>query len=355
MGHYIIVGFGLAGLALTETLLKEGHSVSVFDDQSQQASRVAGGLYNPVVLKRFNMAWEGSRLMKTALPFYRELEEKLGIDFDEEMPVLRLLASAGEQNDWFEAAERPGLSEFLSPGIIANDNPALKAPFGFGAVLHSGRIHTAKLLKGYRDFLSGTGSLTEAPFEHKELQVLDKGIEYRGIRAEAVIFCEGFGLRENPFFNYLPLNGTKGELLVIHAPMYKESRVVKSGVFTIPLGGDRYLVGATYNHKDKSPDPTKEARGILLEKLHKFMQCDFSVEGQRAGIRPTVPDRRPLVGAHPVHQHLFVLNGLGSRGVLIAPYAARALYRLIRNEDPLPPEMDCARFSKRYEKLGRKS
>ncbi|MGB5191130.1 FAD-dependent oxidoreductase, partial [Robiginitalea sp.] len=85
MGHYIIVGSGLSGLATAETLLGEGHQITVFDDGSQKASMVAGGLYNPVVLKRLNLTWEGKRLMNLALPFYRALEKKLGVDFDEKI------------------------------------------------------------------------------------------------------------------------------------------------------------------------------------------------------------------------------------------------------------------------------
>ena len=138
----------------------------------------------------------------------------------------------------------------------------------------------------------------------------------------------------------------------IHAPELKESRVIKSGVFLIPLGEDRYLVGATYSWKDKSPDPTEAAREEILNGLRKFLRCDFKVEGQQAGIRPTVPDRRPLVGRHPGHPQLYVLNGLGSRGVLIAPYAAHCLQRFMEQEIPLPEAMDCARFRKRFEKAG---
>jgi len=355
MPHFIVVGFGLSGMALTETLQGQGNTVTVFDDQSQKASRVAGGLYNPVVLKRLNLSWEGSRLMQTALPFYRDLEMKLGVEFDQKLPVLRLLSSPGEQNAWFEAADKPGLSEFLHPEIISNDNPALKAPYGFGRVLHTGRVHTSRMLQAYHNYLSETGSLRQEAFQHKALNFGRDGVEYKGLKADGVIFCEGFGLRANPFFSYLPLNGTKGELLVIQAPEYREQRVIKSGVFTIPLGEDRYLVGATYNRKDQSPEPTPASREELLGKVRKFLMCDFAVVGQRAGIRPTVPDRRPLVGAHPECPGLYVLNGMGSRGVLIAPFAAQALSRLILMGEPLPEAMDCGRFSRRYEKLRRKS
>lgn len=353
MRDYIIVGSGLAGVAMAETLMSHGHSVVVFDNHSQKASMVAGGLYNPVVLKRLNLSWEGSRLMAFSIPFYRALEAKLGVDIDEKLRVMRLLATAKEQNDWFHAADQQGLSEFLVPRVEDNNNPCLEAPFGLGEVRHTGRVHTSRLLRAYRESLATAGGLREETFQYEDLQVEKEGVSYQGLNARAVIFCEGFGLQQNPYFRYLPLNGTKGELLRIHAPDLKESRVIKSGVFLIPLGEDRYLAGATYSWQDKSPGPSEAAREELLSGLRKFLRCDFRVEGQQAGIRPTVPDRRPLVGGHPCLPNLYVLNGLGSRGVLIAPYAAYALYRYMEQEIPLPKAMDCGRFSKRYEKAGR--
>ena len=350
MGHYLIVGSGLSGLAIAETLLREGQQVTVFDDDSQKASMVAGGLYNPVVLKRFNLTWEGKRLMDMALPFYNALEKKLGVHFDEKIPILRLFASEGEQNKWFEATDQPGLSEYLSTSLLSNTNPAIHAPYGYGEVLHTGRIHTAHLLKAYREHLRGLGSLQLEAFNFSELQIAEKGVHYGGLAADGVIFSEGFGLRSNPYFNYLPLDGNKGELLEIYAPDLKESRVVKAGVFIIPTGGDRYLAGATYDRNYEGPEPTTQARERLLKGLRKFIQCDFKVTGQRAGIRPTVTDRRPLVGVHPEYSSLFVINGTGSRGVLIAPYAASCLAGFILRGEPLPEGLDCSRFSHRFQR-----
>lgn len=353
MLDYLIVGSGLAGMAITETLRREGCSLRVFDDASQQASRVAGGLYNPVVLKRFTLAWEGSRLMAFSLPFYQELERRWGISIDRKTPVYRRLASAEEQNAWFEASDRPGLSEFLEPGIVRNENQALDAPFGFGRVRNTGRIATSALLNAFSQELREQGQLDTAAFDHALLEFAEGHVRYGDQKARRVVFCEGFGMRGNPFFNYLPLQGTKGELLTIRAPELREERIVKSGVFFIPLGHDRYRVGATYAWNDFTHGPTREAREELLGQLRKFVRCDFEVEGQVAGIRPTVPDRRPLAGRHPERPELFVLNGLGSRGVLIAPYAAHSLARFMEGGEPLPPEMDVARYRSHFGKDGR--
>jgi len=63
-----------------------------------------------------------------------------------------------------------------------------------------------------------------------------------------------------------------------------------------------------------------------------------------AGIRPTVIDRKPLLGSHHLHRNAAVFNGLGTRGVLIAPYAAPILYNHLTNQNPIPREISIERF-----------
>ena len=67
--HYIIVGIGLAGLAFAEELRKQGKTFVVFEDNSQTSSLVAGGMYNPVILKRFTPVWNAKDQLSEAIPF----------------------------------------------------------------------------------------------------------------------------------------------------------------------------------------------------------------------------------------------------------------------------------------------
>ncbi|MDP5230947.1 MAG: FAD-binding oxidoreductase [Cellulophaga sp.] len=348
MVDYIVVGLGLAGIAFCEELEVKNKSFQVISDESQTSSVVAGGLYNPVILKRFTLAWNAKEQLELAMPFYQRIEEKLQIKIDYKIPVLRRFASIEEQNMWFEAADKPQLAYFLNTKLLKNTNQHINADFGYGEVLYTGWLDTKLLLKSYKEYLSKKGQFTNASFDFESLELHDGFVEYKGIKAKQIVFATGFGLHQNPFFSYLPLNGTKGELLTIKAPDLKENKVIKSSVFIIPLGDDLYRVGATYKWKDKTNTPTQESKDELLEKLNTFLTCDYEVVDHVAGIRPTVADRRPLVGRHPKYQHLYALNGFGSRGVMIGPMAATQLVESIENNTTIHPEMDIARFTKKY-------
>jgi hypothetical protein len=342
---YIIVGSGLASIMFAEQLRTHQKSFVVISDRSQQASLVASGLYNPVVLKRFTAAWNAASHLETAIPKYISLEKLLGVKLDYVVPIHRVFNSVQEQNNWFLACDKPLLTPFLNPKLVDNKNNSVKAPFGFGEVNATGRIDTQKLIESYRTFLSQMNQYISATFDYEALIETPEGLCYESIQAKHIVFTEGFGIHKNPYFKQLPLEGTKGELITIYAPQLQLTPILKSSIFVIPMEGDHYLVGSTYEWTDKTNIPTSEAKSQLLEKLERLVTCDFEVVNQRAGIRPTVSDRRPLVGRHPNHQKMYVLNGLGTRGVLIAPAMAEALYAFIETDAPLPEEIDISRFS----------
>jgi glycine oxidase len=346
MLDYIIVGAGLAGISFSEFLLEEKKSFVVFDNHSQNSTTVAGGLYNPVVLKRFSEVWRAQEQLDLLDGFYGKLEKKLQTTFNFALPVYRRFYSVEEQNNWFLASDKPGLSSFLSTSLITAKFDGIASPFGFGKVNFSGYVDTHLLLTKYHEYLRSNNLLLETPFLYKNVVFYDDHVDYGGLKARHVVFAEGFGLHQNPFFNRLPLDGTKGELLLIKAPKLRLDVIVNTSIFILPLGNDLFKVGATYSWEDKTLATTENGKNELLEKLNEILQCDFEVVNQLAGIRPTVKDRRPLIGRHPKMKNCYVLNGLGTRGVMLGPYLAQHLYQFIENGTPLDPEADITRFKK---------
>src|SRR6478752_1002889 len=252
MIDYIIIGSGLAGISFSEVALLHGKSIVVFNNDSQNSSKIAGGLYNPVILKRFSEVWQAQEQLVLMTEFYSNLRNKIECKFDFKIPILRKFFSIEEQNNWFAASDKITLAPFLSTSLRFNNYDGIDSPFGYGEVLQTGYVDTALLLSKYQDYLSSLNLLKQETFDYEALIINEQSLLYKDVEAKHIVFAEGFGLHGNPFFNELPLDGTKGELFVIKAPDLKLDVIVNTSVFILPLGDGLFKVGATYNWKDKT-------------------------------------------------------------------------------------------------------
>ncbi|WP_338408071.1 FAD-dependent oxidoreductase [uncultured Flavobacterium sp.] len=347
MLDYLIIGSGLAGISFSEMALQNGKSILVLDNNSQNSSKIAGGLYNPVILKRFSEVGQAKEHLFIMNEFFAILERKLDVKIDIKTPILRRFYSVEEQNNWFAASDKPNLSAFLSTNLITKKYTGIDSPFGYGEVLQTGYVDTALLLKHYKEYLIKNQFFLEESFDYTLLKEEENGIRYKDIQARHIIFAEGFGMHANPYFKGLPLDGTKGELLIIKAPLLDLDVIVNSSVFILPLGDNLFKIGATYNWEDKTDIPTEEGKTELIEKIKEVIHCDFEIISHLAGVRPTVKDRRPLVGTYSNHNSIHILNGLGTRGVMLGPAMAKALFENIEFKKPLEREIDIRRFARK--------
>lgn len=344
---YIIVGCGLAGISFSELCIANKKTCIVFENHTQNSTRIAGGLYNPVVLKRFSEVWKAKEQLELAYSFYESLEKKLNQKLFHEIPLYRKLNSIEEQNNWHVATDKPNLQNYLNSKLEALNNPNVFAPFKFGKVNQTGYCDTKLLKELYLTYLDQKQMLQIQSFDYDQLEITKEQITYQDIKAKRIIFAEGFGVQKNPFFNNLPLDGTKGELLLIESSELQLNQIINSSIFILPIGANKYKVGATYNWKDKTTISTKEAREELETNLKELIKCEYKIIEQYAGVRPTVRDRRPLLGKHYLHNSIHILNGLGTRGVMFAPFLAHQLYNYIENNIPLDKEVDIQRIYKK--------
>jgi glycine oxidase len=346
MIDYLIVGAGIAGISFAETCLQNNNSILVFEDDSQNSSSIAAGIYNPVILKRFTGFNNSQNQIDIAKRYYQQIEHKLNVKLDFELPILRKFTSIEEQNNWFVAADKPNLNSFLSLDLITDKYQFIDSPFDYGKVLQTGYIDTKIYLQYYKTFLAKRNCFVNDRFNYNHIHFYDDFVEYNGSKFRNVVFAEGFGIHNNPFFNYLPLDGTKGELLIIKASKLNLDVIMNSSIYFVPLGDDLYKVGATYNWEDKSSAKTDAGKKELLEKIESVINCEFEVMEHMVGIRPTVKDRKPLLGTYYNHKRIHVLNGLGTRGVLLGPEMAQLLFDYIENHIIIPREINIERFNK---------
>ena len=259
------------------------------------------------------------------------------------MSIYRVFANAAEQNKWTIASDNPELSSYLG-ATTSMFNTHIKSPFGLGRVHHTGWIDTQALLNSAQRTLESDGCFVSETFNYKALSVSSNGVSYRNWNATHVVFAEGVGVAHNPWFSKLPIIPNKGEWLIISCKGLDLDCIIKGSVFIVPIGSDTYRVGATYEREFVHILPSKSGKDWLVTQFKKVVDLPFEVLHHGAGLRPTTPDRKPIIGQHPNHDNLWCVNGLGSRGVLWAPFLTSLLVDALKGTQMIPDTLHIRRF-----------
>lgn len=350
MTDFLIVGRGLAATVLMHRFRREGIGFHAIGRQElSQSSRVAAGIWNPVVFKRMTQSWMAATLVESLLEFYRECETRLSTELLTLCTIVKPFTEQQEKRLWQTRSEG-ALKEFLDPVIYGTLPPNLQGctiANGYGRVLQSGYLHVPRFIDASTRYFSE--SITNDYFDHAQLQLGAADVNYKGLRARNVVFCEGHLVRANPFFSWLPLQAAKGEVLTVSAPgLQLLGTIFNRNGFLLPLGGQQFKIGATYNWNDSTDLPTAAGLAELQAKLGQMTSASYQLLQHQAGVRPATVDRRPLLGQHPQHHHLFVFNGLGTKGVMLAPFFSKNFVHFFLQKQPLNTEVNIQRFYDRY-------
>ncbi len=343
---YIIVGQGIAGTCMALRLWQENKSFIVIDNHFHKASSIAGGIFNPVVLKRFSIVWNASQQIERLRKVFGDLEELLNKKYVYNFPVYRIFNNEQEKKTWLKkATTHPDLIDYLSTNTTQlEDYSSIQNPIGSGEVLHTGRIDLTNLLADFKDFLVEHQLFLDETFDFSSLQLEENHAIYKNIEAKTIIFSEGYNVLNNPYFKNLPVIGVKGEVLKVKTNATLPQAVVKGKEFLMPLGNNEYFIGATYDRDHVNYENTEEGKNELINGVKQFLNDEIEVVEQHASIRPTVVDRRPIIGPHPLHSQLVCLNGMGTRGTMLAPVMVDELYNYLEHQQAIDKEANIERF-----------
>lgn len=344
----LIVGQGIAGTTLALQMEEQGKDYAIIDNNLEKSSSlVAAGLYNPVVFRKPSLSFNAHLVIPYLKSFYEKWEVKLETKFHQNRNIIKLFTSVEEINNWEIKSHNDQLKAFLSKGLLQPGfNSNLHCEMGAGMTMQSGNVYVSEFLEATKKHFGS--KLLQA--EVLNIQKTDSGFScftsQGEIKADRVILSTGHLNR--PQFNYLPLNGTKGDILTIYCPEIEGMDIINKGFFIMPLGNGFHRVGATFEWDNLGYQVSEKARIELEGKLNTVMKCDFKIEDQQTGLRPTVGDRRPLLGEHPDIKDLYLFNGLGSKGIMLAPYYSEQLVNHIFENQPLEKEVDIKRYMKHY-------
>jgi glycine/D-amino acid oxidase-like deaminating enzyme len=344
---YIIVGQGLAGSAVAIQLLKRKKKILVIDEpEKNNSSRIAAGLFNPVTGKKMVKTWLADELFPYLHKYYREVEALTGFSFFHPLPLYRPFLSIEEQNEWMGRSTDPYYAPYIDQVLTKKSVNQVHDPFGGLLLRRCGYLDTHQYILAVRIRIQQEASLLEEAFKEDQLVIRHDHIQYKNYNAAKIIFCQG--AHASRLFGWLPIRPLKGETIRIRAD-FNEKMVVNRGIYVVPTEqpGTR-RIGATYNFQDKEPGITPEGRRELEDKMKELVSFPYEVISQEWGVRPTTPDRRPILGGHPEAQQAVIFNGLGTKGVSLAPYFSEVLVRWLENSGTINKEVDIERYKSVY-------
>jgi glycine oxidase len=323
----LIVGQGLAGTLLAWEFERAGISFTIADaGHVAAASRIAAGIINPITGRRLVKSWRIDALLPRACEVYRGLETALGVSVWRELRVRRLFADERERR---VAVEKHARGE-LAPYVIAGIDEA-----GFW-IEGAARVDLTTLLAAARERWQSQGRLgAEAADPQDELG-----------KFHLVIDCTGVAGARAGGFEFVPWEFSKGEMLAVATQGLEDGVILNRGHWVLPVGPGMAWIGATHEPQFSEATPTADARRVLEASATHLLRRPFTVTDHFSGVRVNLPDKRPVAGRHPFEPRLGIVNGLGAKGALWAPWLARQWVNHLTEGVPFDPEIDASRFSR---------
>ena len=340
---YLIIGQGIAGTLVAHELHERGLSFRVVDAAHQHAaSAIAAGIINPITGRRFVKSWRIDELMVFAAKRYADIQQLLQCaPIYQAREILRVLFSIGEENEWLARTSQPGWKEYVGEAnSLGEFSEAIFPGVGQGVLLGA-QVNMPLLIKAYRSFLKKNNWLIEQEFAIADIDLKEK--IFLDNQYKAIIFCEGAAARQNPIWQNIEFEPAKGEVFHLKIPGLKTERLLKHKMMLAPIEDDLFWFGANYEWNAEHEAPSEVGINFLTKRLDKMLK-QYEIVGHFAATRPTIKDRRPVLGQHPELQGCHIFNGLGTKGASLGPLLAKEFVANLMDNEDLSPEINVQRF-----------
>ncbi len=332
-----IIGQGLTG-SLLALILKDRNIPFVVQDAflPGSATEVAPGIVNPLAGRNFRPPEDVEELLQAVQAGMALVEKFLGESIWKPTPILRMFAEPTQIDRFNRGLKKFGNGAFVEERFPENSFAHLNDVFGSFLTSGGGWADLPRFKALARQWLKTEGCLIEESWDPKA---------ETDSQGEALCFCEGWQVANNPHWKFIPHNPAKGEMLIVRfEDGLPRDRIYNQSCWVQPIEKDLWRVGATYSWSAFNSNPSLEGAKDLQERLHLLTPIPFHVVDQVAGVRPIVEDYRPVIGRHPERKNWFILNAMGSKGVLQAPATAMALARHILEGKSIPQQWCLSRF-----------
>jgi len=351
--RFLIIGQGLAGTALAWRLWQRGVPFVIVDrDEAVTCSKIAAGLVTPITGMRLNLNWRFEEQRKEAAAFYQEVERETGVRVYFELNQVRLFRDEVARALFRRRLEDDMLARYVvradwadGSGAPLLDENCFRVKYGGFEQRGGGYLDTEAYLGASRRFFEAQGCWRSGEVTVESLTMTAEHLVWQDEVFSAAVFCQGWEAARHPWFDWVPFQSARGSIVTAHADgLGGEERVVNSsGCWLLPRVDGSLRLGPTYEPQfdqrcPYEPDAAKLA--VLRGRVDGLVVGPVTWLEVRTAVRPIVKRAKLLLGRHPRHERVGFLNGLGSKGALRAPWAARHLAEHWLDELPLEPEVD---------------
>ncbi len=325
--EFLILGRGLAGTCLALRLAMQGRSFRILASaQTASASSKAAGLMNPVTGRRMALTWNFAEVWPEAVNFYAEayllLTGKPG-SFLQKRKIRKVLHSTEEMNFLEAKSAWAGYGDLVKITPADPESSIHQQQCGWAEIDAGYRLDVPVFLRLALEYFQQKNQVIEAEFFPEMLHPSEAGWEIDGRNYAFVILCLGLGC---PWIGP-DLWAVKGQVFVLRGLPDWGSEVRKTEHFLIPVDDNLVLAGSTYEREFDHLLPDSRGLEIILDSLKPEIKAKVQIETSWAGLRPTSKDRRPVI--QEVQPQLYAINGLGTKGVSLAPFAAGQLLSIL--------------------------
>jgi glycine oxidase len=342
----VIVGCGVVGATIAYQLSRLSFAVQVIEARSQPGMGATGAALG-VLMAICSQKPDGDlvKLRLASLSRYDRLIADLIAETGLDIPynragILSLYHAPDVAAKWLPtilARQTQGFSlDWLDTEALRSQYPQLKASSG----MYSGcdrALNPTKLVQALVQAAQQLGAdfVFNQPVEKlADLPKSDWTVITAGLGSNQLL---DFGDRgDAPLL--IPVGG---QAIEVYLPGLNVAQVIHavdadgSDINIVPLGQDRYWIGATVEF-DPTVLPRESNIAALLDQASQFCPLMSQAEVLRtwAGDRPRPRQvRSPILGFVPEHQNLLVATGHYRNGILMAPISAQIITDLITQGD----------------------
>ena len=371
-----IIGGGIASACLALALIKRGYKITLYCKDSSLAagasSNQQGALY-PLLNGQHNSL---SQFFANSFLFARNYIQQIAHSFPFAFDLSGLLQlyydpASAKKLDKILQAQLP--DELVSKCSIAQTNTISNLDIGQYSLYYplAGWLSPKQMVEAIINKAKQTGDLT-VKFNHKlqsftqnqqgwTLNFADHSFEH-----DLLAFTTGFDTLDFKQCQAIPLSAARGQ--VTHIPtangINKLNVTLCHEGYLTPANDQKHCMGATFKRHIVDDSFSQQEQVENKQKLAKCIagkdwveQIEIDHQDANIGIRCTTRDHFPYAGAVPDYQatklfyqdaqkslnpnnapfydNLYMLTGLGSRGLCSAPLLAEMLASQI-NKEPLP-------------------